>query len=203
MNSTVTQLPSWASSSPLMESYYLTEWGVPVTDETGVFERVSLEVFQCGLSWSTILARREAFREVFHSFEVDRVAAMGESDVERLMGDRRIIRNRRKIEAVIGNARAAQALRDDGTDLARLLWSYVPEQTYAPRTQEEIPARDETSARMSADLKARGFSFVGPTTCFALMEAIGIVDTHLVTSPRRGSSGVFDSEGRRVPGEAG
>ena len=186
-----------------MESYYLTEWSVPVTDETGVFERVSLEVFQCGLSWSTILARREAFREVFHSFEVDRVAAMGESDVERLMGDRRIIRNRRKIEADVGNARAAQALRDDGTDLARLLWSYVPEQTYAPRTQEEIPARDETSARMSADLKARGFSFVGPTTCFALMEAIGIVDTHLVTSPRRGSSGIFDSDGRRMAGEAG
>ncbi|WP_250257537.1 DNA-3-methyladenine glycosylase I [Dermabacter sp. Marseille-Q3180] len=198
MNSTVTQLPSWASSSPLMENYYLTEWGVPVTDETGVFERVSLEVFQCGLSWSTILARREAFREVFHSFEVDRVAAMGESDVERLMGDRRIIRNRRKIEATIGNARAAQVLREEGSDLATLIWSYVPEETYAPQVQEEIPSRDEVSTRMSKDLKARGFSFVGPTTCFALMEAIGVVDTHLVTSPRRGSSGVFGSDGRRA-----
>ena len=91
MNSTVTQLPSWASTSLLMENYYLTEWGVPVTDETGVFERVSLEVFQCGLSWSTILGRREAFREVFHAFEVDRVAVMGESDVERLMGDLSLI----------------------------------------------------------------------------------------------------------------
>ena len=198
MNSTLTTLPSWARTSELMEHYYLTEWGVPVTDETGVFERVSLEVFQCGLSWSTILARREAFREVFHSFEVDRVAAMGESDVERLMGDRRIIRNRRKIEATIGNARAAQALREEGTDLATLLWRYVPERTFAPRTQEEIPSRDETSTQMSKDLKARGFSFVGPTTCFALMEAIGIVDTHLVTSPRRGSSGVFDSDGHRT-----
>lgn len=198
MNSTVTQLPRWASASPLMERYYLTEWGMPVTDETGVFERVSLEVFQSGLSWSTILARREAFREVFHSFEVDRVAAMGESDVERLMGDRRIIRNRRKIEATIGNARAALALREEGKDLAELLWGYVPETTYAPRTHEEIPSRDETSTQMSKELKARGFSFVGPTTCFALMEAIGIVDTHLVTSPRRGSSGVFDSDGCRV-----
>lgn len=198
MNSTVTQLPSWASASLLMENYYLTEWGVPVTDETGVFERVSLEVFQCGLSWSTILGRREAFREVFHAFEVDRVAVMGESDVERLMGDRRIIRNRRKIEATIGNARAAQALREEGTDLAALIWSYVPEKTYAPQAQEDIPSRDETSTRMSKDLKARGFSFVGPTTCFALMEAIGIVDTHLVSSPRRGSSGVFDSDGYRA-----
>lgn len=203
MNSTVTQLPSWARTSELMEHYYLTEWGVPVTDEQGVFERLSLEVFQCGLSWKTILAKRDAFREVFDNFAVDRVAAMGECDIDRLMEDQRIIRNRRKIEATIGNARAAQALRDDGTDLARLLWSYLPEQTYAPRTQEEIPARDETSARMSADLKARGFSFVGPTTCFALMEAIGIVDTHLVTSPRRGSSGIFDSNGRRMAGEAG
>ncbi len=181
-----------------MESYYLTEWGVPVTDETGVFERVSLEVFQCGLSWSTILGRREAFREVFHTFEVDRVAAMEESDVERLMGDRRIIRNRRKIEATIGNARAAQALREEDTDLAALIWSYVPEKTYIPQAQEDIPSRDETSTRMSKDLKARGFSFVGPTTCFALMEAIGVVDTHLVSSPRRGSSGVFDSDGYRA-----
>lgn len=198
MNSTLTTLPSWARTSELMEHYYLTEWGVPVTDEQGVFERLSLEVFQCGLSWKTILTKRDAFREVFHSFEVDRVAAMGESDVERLMGDRRIIRNRRKIEATIGNARAAQALREEGTDLATLLWRYVPDRTYAPRTQEEIPSRDETSTQMSKDLKARGFSFVGPTTCFALMEAIGIVDTHLVTSPRRGSSGVFDSDGHRT-----
>lgn len=203
MNTSVTQLPSWARTSELMEHYYLTEWGVPVTDEQGVFERLSLEVFQCGLSWKTILAKRDAFREVFHAFEVDRVAATGESDVERLMGDRRIIRNRRKIEATISNARAAQALREEGTDLAALIWSYVPEKTYAPQAQEDIPSRDETSTRMSKDLKARGFSFVGPTTCFALMEAIGIVDTHLVTSPRRGSSGVFDSDGRRVPGEAG
>ena len=181
-----------------MESYYLTEWGVPITDEQGVFERLSLEVFQCGLSWKTILAKRDAFRGVFHHFAVDRVAAMGEYDIDRLMEDGRIIRNRRKIEATIGNARAAQALREEGTDLATLLWRYVPERTYAPRTQEEIPSRDETSTQMSKDLKARGFSFVGPTTCFALMEAIGIVDTHLVTSPRRGSSGVFDSDGHRT-----
>ena len=198
MNSTLTTLPSWARTSELMEHYYLTEWGVPVTDEQGVFERLSLEVFQCGLSWKTILTKRDAFREVFHQFAVDRVAAMGESDIERLMEDERIIRNRRKIEATIGNARAAQALREEGTDLATLLWRYVPDRTYAPRTQEEIPSRDETSTQMSKDLKARGFSFVGPTTCFALMEAIGIVDTHLVTSPRRGSSGVFDSDGHRT-----
>ena len=170
MNSTVKQLPSWASASPLMENYYLTEWGMPVTDERGVFERLSLEVFQCGLSWKTILGKREAFREVFHQFTVDQVAAMGVSDIERLMEDRRIIRNRR----------------------------YVPEETYAPRALEEIPSHDQTSTRMSKDLKARGFSFVGPTTCFALMEAIGIVDTHLMTSPRRGTSGVFDADGRRA-----
>ncbi|RUP87062.1 DNA-3-methyladenine glycosylase I [Dermabacter sp. HSID17554] len=198
MNSTVKQLPSWASASPLMENYYLTEWGMPVTDEQGVFERLSLEVFQCGLSWKTILGKREAFREVFHQFTVDQVAAMGVSDIERLMEDRRIIRNRRKIEATIGNARAARALREEGTDLAGFLWGYVPEETYAPRALEEIPSHDQTSTRMSKDLKARGFSFVGPTTCFALMEAIGIVDTHLMTSPRRGTSGVFDADGRRA-----
>ena len=190
--------PSWAVSSPMYLEYYDTEWGVPVRDERGLFERLSLEVFQCGLSWSTILNKRERFREVFHDFVPDTVAAFSEADVERLMGDAGIVRNRRKIEATISNAQATIALRDDG-GLPLLIWSHLPEVTPAPATMADIRAVSAESVALSKALKKRGFRFVGPTTMYALMQAIGMVDDHPVGSWRRGSSGVFGPDGRALP----
>lgn len=182
--------PAWAAANPLLRDYYDTEWGMPVTDERGVFERVSLEGFQAGLSWATILRKRPAFREAFDDFVPDKIAAYTESDVERLMGDAGIVRNRRKIAATIGNARATIALREE-TGLADLVWSFRPEDTPRPRRFADIPTQSAESVALSKELRRRGFAFVGPTTMYALMEAIGIVDTHLLGSHRRGSSGIW------------
>lgn len=182
--------PLWASRDALLREYYDTEWGMPVRDERGLFERLSLEAFQSGLSWATILRKREAFREVFRGFDPDEVATFGDADVERLLGDARIIRNRAKILATIGNAAATVALREDG-GLAELIWSHRPAEPLAPVTYADIPSSSPESIALSRELKRRGFRFVGPTTMFALMEAVGIVDTHLVGSHRRGTSGVW------------
>lgn len=182
--------PPWAATDPLLRDYYDTEWGMPVRDERGVYERLSLEAFQSGLSWATILRKRPAFRAAFADFDPDVVAAYGERDVEQLMGDAGIVRNRRKIEATITNARATVALRGEG-GLPELVWSHRPAATPAPRTLAEIPTTSPESMALSRALKARGFRFVGPTTMHALMEALGIIDTHLVDSHRRGSSGVW------------
>jgi len=182
--------PRWAASDPLLREYYDTEWGMPVRDERGLFERLSLEVFQSGLSWATILRKREAFRAAFDGFDPDRVAAYDEADVARLMSDPGIVRNRLKVEATIANARATVALRADG-GLVELVWSFKPAATPAPRTLAEVPASSPESVALARELKRRGFRHVGPTTMFALMEAVGIVDTHLVGSHRRGSSGVW------------
>jgi DNA-3-methyladenine glycosylase I len=182
--------PSWAASDPLLREYYDTEWGMPVRDEHGLFERISLEAFQSGLSWATILRKRPAFRTAFDGFDPDAVASYDERDVERLMADAGIVRNRRKIEATIVNARATVDLRAQG-GLVELVWSFRPERTPEPATYAEVPTTSPESVALSKALRARGFTFVGPTTMFALMEAVGIVDTHLVTSHRRGSSGVW------------
>ena len=182
--------PSWAATDPLLRAYYDTEWGMPVRDERGLFERLSLEVFQSGLSWSTILRKRKAFRRAFADFDPDVVAAYDDSDVARLMADARIVRNQRKVEATIVNARATVALRADG-GLPELIWSLQPDDTPRPRTPEEVPTTSAESVALAAELKRRGFVHVGPTTMFALMEAVGIVDTHLIDSHRRGSSGVW------------
>ncbi len=182
--------PAWAATDPLLQSYYDTEWGMPVRDERGMFERLSLEAFQSGLSWSTILRKRPAFRAAFDAFDPDRVAAYDERDVERLMADAGIVRNRRKVEACVSNARATVDLRSDG-GLVSLVWSFRPALTPAPTTQAEVPTTSPESAALSKELKRRGFVFVGPTTMFALMEAVGVVDTHLVDSHRRGTSGVW------------
>lgn len=184
--------PVWAASDPLLREYYDTEWGMPVRDERGVFERLSLEAFQSGLSWVTILRKRPAFREAFADFDAESVAAFGEADVERLMSDARIVRNRAKITATLVNARATVALREGG-GLVELVWSHRPEGTPRPRTLAEVPTRSPESVALARDLKAHGFRFVGPTTAFALMEAIGIVDTHLVGSHRRATSGIWPS----------
>ncbi|MDQ4503041.1 DNA-3-methyladenine glycosylase I [Sinomonas sp. ASV322] len=182
--------PTWASTDGLMREYYDSEWGMPVRDEQGLFERISLEGFQAGLSWATILRKRPAFREAFQGFDPDVVAAFTEDDVERLMLNEGIIRNRAKIRATIRNAQATIALRNEG-GLVEFVWSFRPEATPAPRTLSEIPSTSPESTALSKALRKKGFSFVGPTTMFALMEAIGIIDTHLVDSHRRGTSGVW------------
>jgi DNA-3-methyladenine glycosylase I len=186
--------PAWASVDPLLMAYYDTEWGMPVRDEHGLFERVSLEAFQSGLSWATILRKRPAFRVAFDGFDPDAVAAYGESDVDRLLLDSGIIRNRAKITATIANARATVGLRDDPEvdgGLAGLIWSFQPQSTPEPRTVADIPVTSPESIALAKALRAKGFRFVGPTTMHALMEAAGIIDTHLLDSHRRGSSGVW------------
>lgn len=189
--------PAWAATDDLLRSYYDTEWGMPVTDERGVFERLSLEAFQSGLSWATILRKRPAFRAAFADFDPETVARFGDGDVTRLLGDAGIIRNRAKIEATIANAGATLRLRDEG-GLADLVWSYRPERTPVPTTPEEVPTSSAESVALAKELRRRGFRFVGPTTMFALMEAIGLVDTHLVGSHRRGCSGLWKADGSRA-----
>lgn len=182
--------PPWAATDPLLREYYDTEWGMPVRDEHGVFERLSLEAFQSGLSWRTVLAKRPAFRRAFADFDPEAVAGFGEDEIERLLADAGIIRNRAKILATIGNARATLQMRADG-GLAAFVWSFQPERTPEPRTLAEVPSTSPESVALSTELRASGFRFVGPTTMFALMEAIGIIDTHLLGSHRRGTSGVW------------
>ena len=157
-----------------MPEYHDEEWGRPVHEDRALFEKLCLEAFQSGLSWSTILRKRENFRAAFAGFEIERVAAFGEQDVQRLMADEGIVRNRAKIEAAIANARAAV-----GLDLAELLWSFAPEPRPRPRTPADIPAVTPESTAMAKALKKRGFRFVGPTTAYALMQACGLVDDHI------------------------
>ncbi|BAO94205.1 DNA-3-methyladenine glycosylase I [Caballeronia insecticola] len=181
--------PAWAVEG-MMRTYYDTEWGMPVRDERGLFERVSLEVFQSGLSWSTILHKREAFRAAFDHFDPDLVSTYSDADMDRLMANSGIIRNLSKIRATIGNAKATVMLRERG-GLSDLVWSFKPSATPAPARFSDIPTSSDESIAMSKALRGHGFKFVGPTNMFALMEAIGMVDTHLVGSHRRGSSGVW------------
>ena len=178
----------WAARPGTMRDYHDTEWGMPVQGERGLFERMCLEGFQAGLSWSTILNKRDRFREVFHDFDVDRVAAMTEADVERLMGDTGIVRNRAKILATMTNARSSVALREDG-GLESFVRGFRPDATPVPRVPAEVPTVSAESTALSKALRKRGFAFVGPTTMHALMEAVGLVDTHLVGCHRRGASG--------------
>jgi DNA-3-methyladenine glycosylase I len=182
--------PVWASSDPLMQEYYDTEWGMPVHDEQGLFERLSLEAFQAGLSWATILRKRPAFREAFADFQPDVVARFDDDDVARLMQDASIVRNQKKIAATVNNAQATIKLREKG-GLAKFIWSFQPEETPQPRTMAEVPTKSAESLALSKALRKEGFNFVGATTMYALMEAVGMVDTHLLDSHRRGSSGIW------------
>jgi DNA-3-methyladenine glycosylase I len=177
----------WGNAAALRD-YHDTEWGLPVAGEQALFERLSLEGFQAGLSWLTILNKRARYREVFHGFDVDRVAAMTDDDLERLLGDAGIVRNRAKIWAARTNARATIDLRADG-GLEAFVESFAPEVTPTPATTAELPGLSPESLALSRALKKRGFAFVGPTTMYALMEATGIVDTHLTGCFRRGTSG--------------
>ncbi|WP_068114294.1 DNA-3-methyladenine glycosylase I [Nocardioides dokdonensis] len=173
----------WAGAGT-MRDYHDHEWGRRVHGESAYLERLTLEAFQSGLSWSTILMKRPAFREVFAGFDAEVVATYAAADVERLMGEARIVRNRRKIEAAVTNARATLALRDDG-GLERLVLAHAPEDPPAPRTTAEQQTTSPESSALSKELKRRGFAFVGPTTMFALMEATGLFDPHLVGCHRR------------------
>ena len=181
--------PPWAAHDPLLRHYYDTEWGMPIRDEAGMFERLCLEGFQVGLSWKLILQKRDALREAFHGFDPDVLARM--DSIEHLLDDASLIRNRRKLQAVLTNAAATREMRETGTDLATFIWSYQPETTPTPRTMEEVPTQSEESRRLARDLKKRGFTFVGPVTMYALMESTGIIDTNLIGTHRRGASGVW------------
>ena len=208
--------PTWAATDPLLRDYYDTEWGSPVTSEQGVFERLVLESFQSGLSWSTILKKRQAFRNAFASFIPEAVASFTDKDRERLMQDAGIVRNKRKIDAAITNARAVIALRgalaaeadahragrmEDAPlthllrpgqsyprHLGELVWLYQPNHQPRPKNAGEVPAQTEESRALSLELKRRGCIFVGPVTALAMMSAIGIVNTDILGTWKRPSN---------------
>ena len=172
----------WGASTPDYVAYHDTEWGRPVHGDVAIFERLTLEAFQSGLAWITILRKREGFRAAFEGFDPVAVAAYGEDDRARLLADVGIVRNRAKVDATIANARALVALLDaDGEGaLDRLVWSYAPPRRRSrPRTPAEVPATTPESAALAKELKRRGFVFVGPTTAYAGMQAMGLVDDHL------------------------
>jgi DNA-3-methyladenine glycosylase I len=173
----------WGASSEEYAAYHDREWGKPVRDDAALYEKLCLEAFQSGLSWITILRKRENFRAAFAGFEIARVAGFGDDDVARLMGDTGIVRNRAKIEAAIVNARAALEV-----DLTELLWSFAPRARARPRTRADVPAVTPESKAMAKELKQRGFKFVGPTTAYALMQACGLVDDHIEGCPAGGSA---------------
>lgn len=167
----------WAGSDPLYQRYHDEEWGREVRGEDALFERICLEAFQSGLAWITILRKREGFRAAFAGFEIAKVAEFGDEDVARLLADAGIVRNGAKINAAVTNARAALALDGGLTDL---IWSYAPAKRKRPRSTQEIPATTPESIALAKSLKKLGFAFVGPTTSYALMQACGLVDDHLL-----------------------
>ena len=170
---------SWAGSDALYQHYHDREWGRPVTDDTRLFEKLCLEGFQSGLAWITILRKRENFRAAFHGFDLNKVAAMDEADIERLLQDAGIIRHRGKIASTINNAKRALELQQEFGSLAAYFWSFEPEPVKGPIVSGSIPAETEASKAMSKDLRRRGFSFVGPTTSYAFMQAMGLVNDHV------------------------
>lgn len=181
----VARCPWAGSSGGVMRDYHDREWGVRVHGEAAYLERLTLEAFQSGLSWSTILMKREAFREVFHHFDAERVAAFDEADQQRLMGDARIVRNRLKVAAAVTNARATLALRD-GVGLEAFVLSHAPVDPPSYADTASMATTSAESTALSKALKKVGFAFVGPTTMYALMEAIGIFDPHMDGCFRRG-----------------
>jgi DNA-3-methyladenine glycosylase I len=169
----------WSSSDPLYNAYHDEEWGRPVLDERGLLERFCLEGFQSGLSWLTILRKRENFRAAFANFDAEKIARYGARDVKRLLGDAGIVRHRGKIEAAIANARGTLALREEGTPLEELVWAHRPTRPRKPRSPKDWRATSPESVALSKTLKSAGFRFVGPTTVYAAMQACGVVNDHL------------------------
>jgi DNA-3-methyladenine glycosylase I len=171
----------WSLSTEDYVDYHDSEWGRPVHGESELFERLTLEAFQSGLSWLTILRKRDNFRKAFDGFDVETVAAYGKSDVARLLSDEGIVRNRKKIDAAITNAGAARELHTNGESLDELIWSFAPDPASrpAPKSGAEIPATTAESTALAKELKRRGFVFVGPTTAYATMQAAGLVNDHM------------------------
>lgn len=198
---TTTDPRCFGDGDPLYEAYHDREWGLPVRGEHDLFERLSLEAFQSGLSWITVLRKRPAFRVAFADFDPRVVACFGDDDVARLLADVGIVRNRAKITATIANAQAVLALWDGGRTLAELFWAHAPEVTRdgagpraRPVTWSDVPTQTGGSRTLARELKAAGFRFVGPTTVYAAMQACGLVDDHLATCP------VVLARTRRGPG---
>lgn len=176
----------WAGVEPIYIAYHDEEWGVPRTDSRALFEKIVLEGFQAGLSWITILRKREHFRRVFDNFDAAKMARYSPAKIEALVADPGIIRHRGKVEAAVANARALIALRDTGTDLTHFLWAFVDGEAIQNhhRTLKDVPAQTPLSQRISKELRAHGFKFVGPTTVYAMMQAVGLVNDHLVDCHR-------------------
>jgi DNA-3-methyladenine glycosylase I len=172
----------WGLSSPEYVGYHDEEWGWPVTDDNGLFERLCLEAFQSGLSWLTILRKRENFRAAFHGFDIQTVAGYGEADSSRLLADSGIVRNRAKIAAAIGNARAALDLP---AGLAELIWRYAGDSEAAPVSLADVPASTAASKALAKELRRHGFTFTGPVTVYATLQACGVVNDHLAGCFRR------------------
>lgn len=190
MSQTLKRCP-WCGDDPLYVAYHDTEWGVPCHDERTLFEFLILEGAQAGLSWITILRKRENYRRAYHGFDLQRIARYGEKDVARLLNDAGIVRNRLKIAASIGNARATLELHEQGSSLAELLWSFVDGRPRINRRRglSDIPAVTPEAEALSKELKRRGFRFIGPTVMYAHMQATGMVNDHLVSCPRHAELG--------------
>jgi DNA-3-methyladenine glycosylase I len=175
----------WPGDDPLYLAYHDTEWGRPEYDDRALFEKLILDGFQAGLSWITILRKRDNFSRAFDDFNPEKIARYGDKKIHALMNDTGIVRNRAKIEATIANAHAMVALREAGTSLGELVWAHRPEPRPAPQGWGEVPAQTPESKALSRELKARGFRFVGPTTVYAAMQACGLVNDHLAGCPAR------------------
>ncbi len=188
--------PAWVGDDPIMIDYYDSEWGTPLRDEEDLFQTLSLLTFQAGLRWRTVLARRTALRGAFAGFAPDLLAIWNQDDIERLMEDSTIIRNRRKIEAVLANARATIKIRPSG-GLPKLVWDHQPDFTPVPVEYGDVPDSTPESVALAKALREHGFTAVGPKTCFALMQAAGVVDANPVEAYRRGESGMWESDGSR------
>jgi len=168
----------WGASDERYRDYHDKEWGRPVTEERGLYEKLSLECLQSGLSWALILRKRDGIRDALAAFDPDAVAAFGRKETEALLQDPRVIRNRRKLEAIVQNARATVAMRDD-TPLPELVWSFSPPPRKAPRSYADLDSLTDESKQLAKELKRRDFAFVGPTTVYATMQAVGLVNDHL------------------------
>jgi DNA-3-methyladenine glycosylase I len=168
----------WGSTDELYRAYHDNEWGRPVTDERGLYEKLSLECLQSGLSWALILRKRDGIRDAFADFEPDAVAVFGSKEIEALLNDPRVIRNRRKLEAIVRNAQATVAMRDH-TPLPDLVWSFRQKRGRAPRSYADMASLTDESKQLAKELKREGFAFVGPTTVYSTMQAVGLVNDHL------------------------
>ncbi len=189
--------PPWAAATEQLREYYDNEWGLPLTSEKALFELLSLEVFQAGLSWRTVLAKRDALWAAFSGFDPDRVSRFAADDVARLLENADLIRNQQKIWAVITNARATVQLRQAG-GLAKLVWEHQPEVTPTPVWMEDLEPASAEAKALTAALKTHGFTFVGPRTVYAFMQAAGVVDANLTLAYRRGASGLWNPDGTRA-----